>query len=319
MKVLHLFAGAGGSHLAGEMLGWRSVGSVEIEPYCQAVIRNHYPEEVIHGDITTFSAAHLRGSVDGICGGFPCQDISSAGKGAGITGEKSGLWKEFARVIGECRPAWAFIENSPLLRSRGMGVVLRDLASFGYDAEWSTYRASDVGAPHRRDRMWVLAYSPQLLSDVCGTDGREVPEFGDGSFPQDVADTDKGRDDIDGSDTAASPHMRNGGGGGSDEWSPGCGSQNVAADDKTHSEGISEQPGGVPAQIPNADSNGSWWASDPADLPEPSLGRVVNGVANRLLRWNRVHAVAALGNGWVPQQAAEAFRQLMARAMKETI
>lgn len=159
MKVLHLFAGAGGSHLVGERLGWESVGSVELNPYCQAVLRNNTPNENIHDDIRTFSATHLLGRLDGICGGFPCQDISAAGRGAGISGERSGLWKEFARVIRESQPSWVFIENSPLLRTRGLEVVLEDLAALRYDAEWATYRASDVGAPHKRDRMWILAYA----------------------------------------------------------------------------------------------------------------------------------------------------------------
>ena len=113
----------------------------------------------IWDDVCTFDGKPWRGSVDVLAGGFPCQDISAAGKGAGIAGARSGLWKEYARIIDEIRPRFVFAENSPLLRTRGIGVVLEDLASLGYDARWCVLGARDVGAPHKRDRMWVLAYT----------------------------------------------------------------------------------------------------------------------------------------------------------------
>jgi site-specific DNA-cytosine methylase len=100
-----------------------------------------------------------RGIVDVVSGGFPCQDISSAGKGAGIDGERSSMWKHMARVVCEVRPEWVFVENSPMLVSRGLGTVLRDLAELGFDAAWTVLSAADVGAPHLRERIWIVAHS----------------------------------------------------------------------------------------------------------------------------------------------------------------
>jgi DNA (cytosine-5)-methyltransferase 1 len=117
------------------------------------------PRFPIWDDIRTFDGKPWKGLADAVCGGFPCQDISSAGKGAGINGNKSGLWKEMARVIGEIQPRFIFIENSPLLRTRGLSVVLKDIAELGYDAKWGIVSASDCGAEHQRKRMWVFAYS----------------------------------------------------------------------------------------------------------------------------------------------------------------
>jgi DNA (cytosine-5)-methyltransferase 1 len=108
-------------------------------------------------DVVTFDGRPWRGAVDVVLGGFPCQDISAAGRGAGIDGEKSGLWREMARIVGEVRPRFVFVENSPLLVHRGLAVVLGDLASLGYDAAWCVLGAHDVGAPHRRDRIWIVA------------------------------------------------------------------------------------------------------------------------------------------------------------------
>ena len=108
-------------------------------------------------DVSTFNGYLWQGIVEVISGGFPCQDISAAGKGAGITGSRSGLWKEFARIIGEVRPRYVFVENSPILTSRGLDVVLGDLATLGFDAEWGVLSAADVGAPHRRERVWIVA------------------------------------------------------------------------------------------------------------------------------------------------------------------
>jgi DNA (cytosine-5)-methyltransferase 1 len=118
-------------------------------------ILNKFP---IWDDVRTFDGKPWRGKVEVITGGFPCQDISKAGKGEGIAGERSGLWKEFARIIGEVEPQFAFIENSPVLRTRGLGTVLQDLAEMGYSARWCVLGAWHVGANHKRDRMWVLAY-----------------------------------------------------------------------------------------------------------------------------------------------------------------
>lgn len=162
MNELHLFAGAGGGILAGQLLGHRCVCAVEWEPYAQAVLvarqnDGTFPPFPIWDDVQTFDGRPWRGIVDVVCGGFPCQDISAAGKGAGIDGERSGMWNHMARIIGEVRPRYVFVENSPILTSRGLGRVLGDLAEMGFDAQWGVLGASDVGAPHRRERIWIVA------------------------------------------------------------------------------------------------------------------------------------------------------------------
>jgi DNA (cytosine-5)-methyltransferase 1 len=165
MNELALFAGAGGGILGGQLLGWRTVCAVERDPYAASVLLarqndGFLPAFPIWDDVRTFDGRPWRGIVDVVSGGFPCQDISAAGKGAGITGERSGLWAEMARIIGEVRPRYAFVENSPLLTSRGLDVVLGDLASMGYDARWGVLGAYHAGAPHKRDRIWIVASDP---------------------------------------------------------------------------------------------------------------------------------------------------------------
>ncbi len=163
LRVLDLFSGLGGFSLGLERAGMRTVAFCEIEKFPQAILRKHWPNVPIYDDIRTLTADKLRsdgiGTIDVICGGFPCQDISVAGNGAGIGGERSGLWKEYARLIGELRPSYVIVENVAALLSRGLGVVLGDLASIGYDAEWHCIPASAVGAPHKRDRVWIIAYA----------------------------------------------------------------------------------------------------------------------------------------------------------------
>jgi len=159
---LALFAGAGGGILGGKLLGWRTVCAVEWETYPASVLLarqndGSLPPFPIWDDIQTFDGNPWRGIVDVVSGGFPCQDISAAGKGAGIDGERSGMWGEMARVICEVRPRFVFVENSPMLTSRGLGRVLGDLASMGFDARWGVLGAADVGAPHQRDRIWIVA------------------------------------------------------------------------------------------------------------------------------------------------------------------
>lgn len=144
------------------------VAAVEIEAYPQRVLAKRFPSIGIWDDVRTFRAdnsecreafAWLRGHANElvVAGGFPCQDISAAGKGSGIEGERSGLWREFARVLCEIRPQWAFVENSPLLVGRGLQRVLGDLASMRYDAWWEVLGASELGAMHKRERIWITA------------------------------------------------------------------------------------------------------------------------------------------------------------------
>ena len=177
MNELALFAGAGGGILGGKLLGWRTVCAVEWEPYPASVLCARQndgllPPFPIWDDVQTFDGKPWRGLVDVVSGGFPCQDISSAGKGAGIEGSRSSMWKHMARIIGEVRPQYAFVENSPMLVSRGLGLVLADIAAMGYDAKWGVIGACDTGAPHKRDRIWIVAEDrlfPSALRPLADT------------------------------------------------------------------------------------------------------------------------------------------------------
>ena len=180
MNELALFAGAGGGILGGHLLGWRTVCAVEWEPYPASVLCARQndgllPPFPIWDDVQTFDGKPWRGIVDVVSGGFPCQDISAAGKGAGIDGERSGMWGEMARIIHEVQPRYAFVENSPMLTSRGLGRVLGDLASMGFDARWGVLGAADIGAKHQRDRIWIVGIYrntnrnyEQTQREICG-------------------------------------------------------------------------------------------------------------------------------------------------------
>lgn len=177
MNELHLFAGAGGGILGSELFGIRTICAVELEPYPASVLLARQndgllPPFPVWDDVCTFDGRPWRGLVDVVSGGFPCQDISAAGKGAGIDGARSGLWREMRRIINEVRPEFAFLENSPLLVGRGLARVLGDLAEIGYDAEWLVLGADDVGAPHVRKRIWILAHNPHA-------DGLQRPKQGE--------------------------------------------------------------------------------------------------------------------------------------------
>ena len=173
----------------------KTVAFCEIEPYCRAVLRKHWPDVPIYDDIRTLTAKRLAAdgiAVDVICGGFPCQDISCAGAGAGIGGERSGLWREYARLIGELRPGHVIVENVSALLGRGLGVVLGDLAEIGFDAEWHCIPASAVGAPHRRDRVWIVAYPMHAAgSSEPRQQPSKRPEIADRSRARDVAHPDR--------------------------------------------------------------------------------------------------------------------------------
>ena len=164
MNELALFAGAGGGILAGHLLGWRTVCAVEWEPYAACVLAARQNDGIlppfpIWDDIQTFDGRPWRGIVDVVSGGFPCQDISAAGRGDGLEGERSGLWREMARVVGEVRPRYVFVENSPMLTSRGGTRVIADLTALRYHTQWDIMGAADVGAPHQRDRIWIVAHT----------------------------------------------------------------------------------------------------------------------------------------------------------------
>ena len=272
MNELALFAGAGGGILGGHLLGWRTVCAVEREPYAASVLMQRQNDGIlppfpIWDDVCTFDGLPWRGLVDVVSGGFPCQDISSAGNGAGIDGERSGLWREMARIIGEVRPRLVFVENSPLLVARGLAVVIGDLAEMGYDAQWCCISASDTGAPHKRDRIWLVAYASELqrdgVNDHAGISlaGKSLSESGDCCGSQDMADAAREREQrIIAGQPDAQVWQKSG-----ERQDRSCG------------------------------YGGTRWPT------EPDVGRVADGVAARVDR------LKALGNGQVPRVAATAF------------
>lgn len=193
MRELALFAGAGGGILGGKLLRWETVCAVEFSAYrarrlMQRQNEGHLPPFPIWDDVRTFDGTAWRGAVDLVSGGFPCQDLSTAGTGAGLDGERSGLWVEMARIIGEVRPRFAFVENSPALTSRGLGRVLGDLAEMGFDARWGAFTARDEGAPIERERLFIACANKEYGEAWLGSEqdgarslfkdvNRECPKF----------------------------------------------------------------------------------------------------------------------------------------------
>lgn len=162
MNVLDLFSGIGGLAFGLERAGMRTAAFCEKEEYCRAVLRRHWPHVPIYDDVREVTAKRLEAdgiAVRAIAGGFPCQDISYAGFGAGLSGDRSGLWFEFARLIGDLGPEVAIVENVSALLDRGLGDVLGTLSDLGYDAEWDTLSACSVGHTHVRRRVFIVAYS----------------------------------------------------------------------------------------------------------------------------------------------------------------
>ena len=305
MRVLDLFSGIGGFSLGLERAGMKTVAFCEIDPYCRRVLAKHWPGVPIHDDIKTLayatgercgqgrqgriverrqngaseSSTIYDGAVDVVCGGFPCQDISTAGQRAGIDGSRSGLWGEFARLIGEIRPRYAIVENVTALLHRGLDRVLGDLATLGYDAEWHCIPAAALGAPHRRDRVWIVGY-PNEHSQPAGTVDAEAPVMR-GS----VADAESNGSDGEWNTWAtvqSTPRGR-------------CGGLRSSISDILSHElvGVANKP---PSDThaktcrprPTA-SQPDWWSV------EPDVGRVANGVPSR------THRLRALGNAVVPQ------------------
>jgi len=161
MTHLSLFSGIGGIDLSAEWAGFESVGMVEKDEFCQKVLRKHWPEVPIYDDVTTFDGTRYRG-VDLISGGFPCQPHSLAGSRK-ASGDERDLWGEVVRIVGEAKPRWFLGENVPGLFSSESGAffgrILDDLAQMGYRVGWAMYGASDTGAVHRRNRVFIVAYS----------------------------------------------------------------------------------------------------------------------------------------------------------------
>jgi DNA (cytosine-5)-methyltransferase 1 len=164
----------------------RTVAFCEIDPFCRRVLSKHWPGVPVYEDVRSVTGV----AADVICGGFPCQDISYAGKGAGLAGERSGLWAEYFRLICELRPRFAVVENVSALLDRGMGRVLGDLASVGYDAEWHCIPASAIGAPHDRDRVWIVAYPDSIGRGLSLQLARRIREEGRPQFWESFRATD---------------------------------------------------------------------------------------------------------------------------------
>jgi len=276
--MLDLFSGIGGFALAASWV-WGDelelVGFCENDSYCQQVLAKNFPGVPIYDDITGLEADGFVG-IDLLTGGFPCQDISVAGKGEGIEGERSGLWFEMLRLISGIRPRYALIENVPMLIHRGFGRVICDLASIGYDAEWQIISAADVGAPHLRKRIWIVAYAGHLrrgnhVGGDVGLRGRQQAQTAIRS--------------------ASQPEIT----GSSQE------SEVVAHANQSGLEGRQEglrqekrwdgNTGHSWAKVGGNGRNGFW-------STEPDVGRVADGVPKRVDR------LRGLGNAIVPQVAA---------------
>jgi DNA (cytosine-5)-methyltransferase 1 len=183
LNVLDIFSGIGGFSIGLEAVGMKTVVFCEINPFCQKILKKHWPSVPIFSDITTIHKEDLKAlpRIDVIAGGFPCQDISVAGKRKGITAKRSGLWQEYKRLI--------IIENVANLRSQGLIAVLQDLWEIGYNAEWHCIPASAFGAPHRRDRIWIIAH-PACIGKVGLSVGKEKTESSLGDSYKNAPDPD---------------------------------------------------------------------------------------------------------------------------------
>jgi len=197
LTVGSLFAGIGGIELGLEWTGgFETVWQVEIDDYARRVLEKHWPNVRRWDDVRTFPPEPVdEWRCDLVCGGFPCQDISDAGKGAGIDGSRSGLWSEFARVVRTLRPRYVLVENVAALLRRGVGRVLGDLAQSGYDAEWSVLPAASYGAYHRRERLFLLAYPYQerWILTYDKANGNEVADWKADNFWQSKRQTGNGK------------------------------------------------------------------------------------------------------------------------------
>jgi DNA (cytosine-5)-methyltransferase 1 len=260
VRVLDLFSGVGGFSLGLERAGFTTVAFCECDPACHLVLNKHWPTVPIFPDIQTLDISEVP-EFDVICGGFPCQDISNAGRGAGLEGDRSGLWWSFHRLIKEARPRWVIVENVSMLRRRGLGTVLRSLDEIGYDAQWNCIPASALGAPHERDRIWIVSHP-----NGEGTVGQSKPEQEgrgrSGDLGEEVADT---------------------------------GTQGLQVSQRLRDNLEEALRGWATAPRPAAQrcpvSGGTTYSWD----AEPGMGRVADGVPNRVDRLKQ------LGNSLVPQ------------------
>ena len=278
MNILDLFSGIGGFSLGLERAGMRTVAFCEIDPHARKVLNKHWPDVPVFTDVSTLSKDDLNEQIDVIAGGFPCQDISTAGRGAGLSGSRSGLWFQFHRLIKEIQPRYAIIENVSALRGRGLDQVLWSLSEIGYDAEWHCIPASAVGAPHRRDRIWIVAYPrhARFLQRGQHDDGGEKSRDLRGVCGDVLSRRQQSQV------LANTPSQRQ----------QGQGQLIQRGSETPHGEGQANKP--LPIRV------GGIWAT------EPNVGRVANGVPNR------AHRLKQLGNAVVPQ-----IPELIGRAIME--
>lgn len=296
---LALFAGAGGGILGGKLLGWQTICAVEINDYARSVLLARQDDGCLEpfpvwDDVRTFDGRPWRGAVDVVSGGFPCQDISAANaNAAGIAGERSGLWREMARIVGEVRPRYVLVENSPMLVGRGLGLVLGDLAAMGYDARWGIVGAWNAGAPHKRDRIWMLAHAELLERPEPVPARREESMGGRASGERgQSAGAVAGRGGI----LADASGVGRGQGRSGGFGSGGAGEREQTLQAVADAEGERCGEAGElrceqPAQWPcsgSAAGESDWWKT------EPRVGRVAHGVADFVDR------IRAIGNGQVP-------------------
>jgi DNA (cytosine-5)-methyltransferase 1 len=283
--MLDLFSGIGGFALAAKWVWGKEldiVGFCDIEEYCHKVLAKNFPNVPIYKDICDLDGADFD-NIDLITGGFPCTDISQAGKGKGLVDEsgkrtRSGLWFEMHRIISEIRPRFALIENVPMLTARGGTRVIADLAQIGYNAEWTIIGADDVGAWHRRKRIWIVAYPEQLpntngVGCVHGKSKEQSTERGITSF----GNIKSGGTYEEAISNADSRRFKK-------QWKP----KSVQPQEQRKTKSIKSQCGD--SKTRQKIKSGGW-------RTEPKLGRVAHGIPNRVDR------LKGLGNAIVPQVA----------------
>lgn len=292
MKALSLFTGYGGIDLALKDYITETIAYVEIEEYAQKIITyrmadGSLPRAAILADVKNVEGEI--GDCDIIYGGFPCQDISVAGNGKGLAGERSGLFFEIIRLTKEIRPSFVFLENVPAIRTRGLEQVIKAFTEVGYDCRWTCLSAASVGAPHKRERWFLLAHSNRAeLRPV--TKCESASEYGNDGQKESMAYSNRPGFQTTRSELKTTRIEQ-------------C--SDVAKSVRPRLERFAESEVQGPwesRRFKASDSsifNGSHWAT------EPSVGRVANGVAFRVDR------IKALGNGVVPLQVRTAFEVLI--------
>jgi len=332
MRTLSLFSGIGGMDLGLERAGFTIVAQCEQDPFCRRVLAKHWPGVPCFEDVCTLEPGSV-GAVDCICGGFPCQDVSVAGKGAGVdAGERSGLWREMFRVVRSLRPRWIIAENVPALRTRGADRVLGDLEGEGYACTPVVVAAADLGAPHRRERVFILAHAERdgrgKRGGVSGDEGGEGGGRGESEGGRELANATRGGKGPvaagPGQSGEATRHPDGPGQGVVDADRPGQragrkprtagpdgGGPDVAlASGERRQEPRAGQPGAQPAAA--APSGTGPWPALPGEPQHPweaprllelPVGGAVDGVPARLVRAANKHALRAYGNAVVPQVA----------------